>query len=261
MSNSSISKFTALSLQTVGIILIISSFIDCVAIVFPFQFLDAQWQINFTEQIMDLGIVPMVGMAFLIVGYWIESIASETVSLSGFSLRLPVFIFSLFLGLIFLVLVPLHLKNLSLDSANRLEQIEESASVAEEKISERYDQLNRIAQDPERLQLVENRIVELSNVIESGQLEGQDLSPQQIQTLKVNRSELENFRELAKNPKTLKASLDKLQTQLQEQKQERESRARVETKKQGIRTGLRSLLLATGYLIMGWFGVRSTRDA
>ena len=259
MKNASIAKFTALSLQTVGLVLIVYSLIDCFAVAFPLQLLDAQWQINFTGQIMDLGIVPMVGIGFLNVGYWIESVASKTISLRGFSLRLPVFIFSLLLGLMFLALVPLHLKNLSLVNADDLAQIEESASVAEAEISERYEQLQRIAQDPERLKLLENRIKVWDDVIESGQLEGQSLSPQQIQTLKANKIELENFRDLAKNPETLKASLDKLQTQLEEQKQQRESRARARAIGQGISIGLKSLFLAIGYLVMGWFGLQVSR--
>lgn len=260
MSNSSISKFTSLSLKTVGIILIVSSILDYITLAIPFQPLDSQWQIAFTGQIVDRGIVPMVGMAFILVGYWIESASSKAIKASGFNLRLPVFIFSLLLGFMFLILVPLHLNNLRLVSTRALDSLQERASLAEERISEQYEQLNAISTDPQRLQLLEGRIKDLNSAIASGQFEGQNLNPQQLQRLESTKLQLENFRELAQNPEALEARLSELQTQLRDQKLEREGRAKTEALKQGIRTGLSSFLLAIGYLVMGWFGLQSSNS-
>ena len=256
MSNSQASKFTSLSLKVVGIILIVSSLLDYITLAIPFQPLNSQWQIAFTGQIVDRGIVPMVGISFMLVAYWIES--SVTVKNSGFGIRLPVFILSLLLGFVFLILVPLHLNNLRLVSADAFTQLEQRAEEAETRISEQYEQLNAISSDPQRLELLEGRIAELDNAIGSGQFQGQNLNPQQVQQLQQTKQQLQNFRELAENPEALEARLSELQTQLRDQKLERENRAKTEAFKQGIRTGLSSLLLAIGYLVMGWFGLQGT---
>ena len=260
MSSSSVSKFTALCLKTVGIILIVSSLLDYITLAIPFQPLNSQWQIAFTGQIVDRGIVPMVGISFMLVGYWIENTVAKTVKSSDFNIKIPVFILSLFLGFVFLILVPLHLNNLRLVSSNALSQIEQRAGEAETRISEQYEQLNAISSDPQRLDLLESRIVELDTAIGSGQFQGQNLNPQQLQRLGETRQQLQNFRELAKNPEALEARLSELQTQLRDQKVERERRAKTEALKQGIRTGLSSLLLAIGYLVVGWFGIQGTTN-
>ena len=257
MSNSSTSKFTSLCLKTVGIILIVSSLIDYITLAIPFQPLNSQWQIAFTGQIVDRGIVPMVGMAFMLVGYWVESSLSKTAKSSSFNIKVPVFIFSLFLGFVFLILVPLHLNNLRLVSSDALAQLQQSSNEAESRISDQYEQLNAIATDPQRLQLLNDRIKELDTAIGSGQFQGQNLNPQQLQRLEENRQQLQNFRELAQNPEALEARLSELQTQLRDQTIERENRAKTEALKQGIRTGLSSFLLAIGYLVMGWFGLQT----
>lgn len=260
MSNSSVSKYTSLCLKTVGTILVVSSLLDYITLAIPFQPLNSQWQIAFTGQIVDRGIVPMVGIALMIIAYWIENSVSRAVKSSGFSLKLPVFILSLFLGFVFLILVPLHLNNLRLVSSNALTQIEQRASEAETRISEQYEQLNAIATDPQRLQLLESRITELDTAIGSGQFQGQNLNPQQLQRLEETKQQLQNFRELANNPEALEARLGELQTQLRDQKLQREGRAKTEALKQGIRTGLSSLLLAIGYLVMGWFGLQGINN-
>ena len=68
----------------------------------------------------------MVGIAFMLVAYWIESNV-RTVKSSGFGIRLPIFILSLLLGFIFLILVPLHLNNLRLVSSDAFAQLEQKS--------------------------------------------------------------------------------------------------------------------------------------
>ena len=78
MNTSTISPFTSLALKLIGVILILSSLLDYITLAIPFQPLNAEWQIGFTGQIVDRGIVPMVGIAFLLVGYWIDTSVGGT---------------------------------------------------------------------------------------------------------------------------------------------------------------------------------------
>lgn len=256
MNNSTISPFTSLSLKLIGVILILSSLLDYITLAIPFQPLDATWQISFTGQIVDRGIVPMVGIAFVLVGYWIDASAGSANKKSTFDLRLPVFILASLMGLIFLLLVPLHLNNLREAQSNAINQINQGAGEAENRIKTQFDQLNNLSQDPQRLQQLDSRIAEINTAINSGQVQGQRLNPEQLQNLNQTKQQIQNFRELAKNPEALEARLTELQTQLRDQKTERGNRAKTEAFKQGIRTGLSSLMLAIGYIAIGWLGLK-----
>ncbi len=256
MNTSTISPFTSLALKLIGVILILSSLLDYITLAIPFQPLNAEWQISFTGQIVDRGIVPMVGIAFLLVGYWIDTSVGGTNKKPSFDLRLPVFILASLMGLIFLLLVPLHLNNLRQAQSTAITQISQGANEAENRIKTQFDQLNALSQDPQRLQLLDNRIQEIDTAINSGQIQGQRLNPEQVQNLNQTKQQLQNFRELAKNPEALEARLNELQTQLRDQKLERENRAKTEAFKQGIRTGLSSLMLAVGYIAIGWLGLK-----
>ena len=256
MNTSTISPFTSLALKLIGVILILSSLLDYITLAIPFQPLNAEWQISFTGQVVDRGIVPMVGIAFLLVGYWIEASVASTNKKPTFDLRLPVFILASLMGLIFLLLVPLHLNNLREAQSTAISQINQGAGEAESRIKTQFDQLNTLSQDPKRLQQLDTRIKEIDVAINSGQVQGQRLNPEQLQNLNQTKQQLQNFRELAKNPEALEARLNELQTQLRDQKLERENRAKTEALKQGIRTGLSSLMLAVGYIAIGWLGLK-----
>ena len=256
MNTSAVSPFTCLSLKLIGVILILSSLLDYLTLAIPFEPLRAEWQISFTGQVVDRGIVPMVGIAFLLVSYWIETSAGSTNKKPTFDVRLPVFILASLMGLIFLLLVPLHINNLREAQSTAISQINQGAGEAENRIKTQFDQLNVLAQDPQRLQQLNNRIQEIDTAINSGQVQGQRLNPEQLQNLNQTKQQLQNFRELAQNPEALEARLTELQTQLRDQKTARENRAKTEALKQGIRTGLSSLMLAVGYIAIGWLGLK-----
>ncbi|MGK7952366.1 MAG: HpsJ family protein [Xenococcaceae cyanobacterium] len=256
-TSTTMSPFTTLALKLIGVILILSSILDYITLAIPFEPLDAQWQISFTGQIVDRGIVPLVGIAFMLVGYWIEASLSSPGKKLSFDLRLPVFILASLMGLIFLLLVPLHLNNLRQAQTDVISQINQNAGEAENRIRTQFEQLNNLSQDPQRLEELNNRIREIDTAINSGQVQGQRLNPEQLQNLNQTKQQLENFRQLAQNPEALEARLNELQTQLGDRKRERENRAKTEAFKQGIRTGLSSLMLAVGYIAIGWLGLKN----
>ena len=256
MTKSSSSQFISLSLKTAGVILVLSSLLDYITLGIGVDVTNPQSLISFISQLVDRGIVPMVGMAFIFVASWID-VNSSSANAKSFSLKLPVLIISLVLGFVFLLSVPIHLNNLRLVSQTAFEQLDDSVRAADNRISDQYEQLEQIAQDPQRLQVLNTRINEINTAIGSGQLQGQNLNPQQLQRLEQTKQQLEEFRELAQSPEALEARLNELQTQLKSQEKERKDRARSEIVKQGVRTGLSSLMLAIGYLFMGWLGLKS----
>ena len=257
-----ISSYTSLCLKLVGVILILSSLIDYLTLAIPFNALDPQWQINFTTQLVDRGIVPLVGIVFLLIGYWMDEIrVGAEAARKSFDLRVPVFIIASILGLLFLLLVPLHLNNLRVASSSVLEQIEQGAGEAETRIQTQFDQLNTLTQDPQRLQQLNQQVAQIDQALSSGQFQGQTLEPQQREQLQQTRTQLQNLRDLAQNPDALQARLNELQVQLRDQKLQREQQAKTEALKQGLRIGLSSLMLAIGYIAVGWLGLKGISRA
>ena len=256
MSSSKISNFTSLCLKTIGGILILTSLLDYLTLAIPFQPSDAQWQITFTSQIVDRGIVPMVGIAFIVLSYWVESNLSKATTNKGFDLRLPAFGLSLFLGVVFFLLVPLHLNNLRVISAQNLDQIDVSTEEAQTLISQRYEQLK----NPQNIQLITRRISDIDQALNSGKIEGQTLNPQQRQQLADTKQQLESLSQNAKNPATIDARLKEAQNKLETETLAQKNRTKTQAVKEGLRVGISSLLLSIGYLLMGWFGLQSSNE-
>ena len=174
-------NFTSLCLKVVGVILIVSALIDYIILAIPFQPLEARWQIAYIGTVVDRGIIPMVGIAFLLSGYWIDSVISKKTA--GLDLKFPVFIFSSVIGLIFLLFVPLYLNNLRTISTDALAQISEGAAQVENRLQTEFDQLSALLQNQEQLQQLDQRIAQLDRAIETGQFQGQTLNAQQRQQL------------------------------------------------------------------------------
>ncbi len=254
MSDSSTSKFTSLCLKTAGTVLITSSLVDYISLLIPFEPLNSQWQIPFTLQIVDRGIVPMVGISLILIGYWIQN---QNTAKSGSSpLRSIALFLSLILGLIFLLLLPVQLFNLGEISTEAVANIEQSIGVAETRISEQFAQLNSLASDPQRLQQLDQNIKDIESAIKNEEFQGQKLNSQQIKGLEANKEQLESFRDLAKNPQELQTRLNESQEELQAQK----GRAKTDALKEGIRIALSSLFLAIGYLTIGRFGLQNAKE-
>ncbi|WP_017306397.1 HpsJ family protein [Spirulina subsalsa] len=243
MNNSALSSLTALALKTIAVILIVSSLIDYVLLAYPLNLTDTGWQIGFTSQIVDRGIVPMVGIGLLVVASWISSaVDGQGSQISLLSLRFWAFLFASVMGLIFLLLVPLHISNLGQAQAQALSQITESATAAEGQIQSQFEQITQLLEDEQRIQ-------ELDQAIASGQVQGQQL--EQLQTI---RSQIQ---ELRQNPDALQAQRESAETQLRTRRAEAEQQAKQNALKSGLRIGLSSVLLAIGYIVIGWTGFRS----
>ena len=225
--------------------MIVSSLLDFIILAIPFEPLKPEWQFGFTTQMVDRGIIPMVGIAFLLVGYWISSnmgmSSSEPRSVVT-DLRFWALILAIVLGLIFLLLVPLHFKNVGVQSTQALEQISQRADQAEKELKTQTDQVSALVKDPKRFE-------ELEKAISGGQVQGE-----QLQRLQAIRDQLQAIKQ---DPKALNTRIEQAQTQIRTGKLDAEKQARTAALKSGLRTGISSLLLAIGYSVIGAMGLRS----
>ena len=107
------SFLTPLALKTAGAVLILSSLIDLVfMLVFPPENLvldGGRWWLYATSQLVDRGLLPLVGIAFMVTGDWIKIVSTEDGGDRGNIWRIGTFVLASLLGLIFVLIIPFQL--------------------------------------------------------------------------------------------------------------------------------------------------------
>ncbi|HEY9802534.1 MAG TPA: HpsJ family protein [Leptolyngbyaceae cyanobacterium] len=264
MVNRFASVNASLILKVVGIVLIVSFLLDFLILLLPFQPTDRVWQINVATALVDRGIVPLVGLGALFTGYWIDGANDGTGK--GFDLRLPVLILSSILGLIFLLIFPLHLNNVRQASTQTVNQITQDAEQAENQLKNQLAQFQAQANTEQgKAQLEQLRTqakAQFSELLQDDQRYQQALSnprlPAQqkelLKKFKANPQELDQFIAQQTDPQGL--ATQRL-TQIRQRRDDATKQARDNAWKSGLRIGISSLILSIGYIIIGWSGLRN----
>jgi Fe2+ transport system protein B len=265
MTNRFASGNAALTVTVVGIILILSFLLDFLILIFPFQPTDRLWQINLATALVDRGIVPLVGIGMLFVGYWIDGV-NDSDRQKSLDIRFPVLVLSSILGLMFLLIFPLHLNNVRQASTQNVEQIGQDAEQAENQLQSQLPQLQaQINSEQGKAQLEQIRKQarnQFTEVLKNEESYQQALNNPQIpaaqkellQRFKENPEELDKFIAQQTDPQ---AQVTQRVTQIRQRREAAEKQAKESAWKSGMRIGISSLLLSIGYMIIGWTGLRS----
>jgi len=255
---------TSRTLKVVGIILLLSFLVDIFILSFPFQPTNSGWQIQLATAFVDRGIVPLVGLGMLFAGHWVDSFDDS--SPAGIDLRFPVLILSSILGLIFLLIFPLHLNNVRQASDREVQQITASAQQAESQVQNQLAQVQaRLNTDQAKAEIEKQRTqvkAQFSELLKDETrykqaLENPSIPQQQkdlLQKFKADPKALDTFIAEQSDPQQL--ANDRL-TQIRQEREAAEKRAKETAWKSGLRVGISSLLLSIGYMIIGWTGLRS----
>ena len=247
------SSFTALALKIAGVLMILYYLLDCIITAIPYNPLQITWQVGFTTLLVERGLTPMVGIALLFAGYRLDnpgaaSMADQKPAIQD--LRFWALLLSTLLGLIFLLLVPFHFNNIRLQSDGALKQINSRASQAVSRIDAQRPQIEAQLKDPRGVAQLKQQIEKLDQAIESGQI-----PPEQLPQAKANRQLLDS---ITKDPtKAINQQVEEAKNKILAEKLEVEKRTKTEALKSQSRIGLNSLLLAIGYGLIGWTGLRS----
>ncbi|MBW4559891.1 MAG: HpsJ family protein [Mojavia pulchra JT2-VF2] len=265
MVNRSASVNTALILKVVGIILILSFLVDFLIFLLPFQPTDRGWQINLATAVVDRGIVPLVGLGMLFAAYWFENVEDGDRP-QGIDLRFPALILASILGLLFLLIFPLHLNNVRQASTQTVTQINQDAEQAENQLKNQLAQfqaqLNNEQGKAQLEQLRNQARSQFAELLKDEQkykqaLENPQLPAAQKELLrkfKANPQELDKFIAQQTDPQGL---ANQRLNQIRQRREEAEKQARDNAWKSGLRIGISSLLLSIGYIIIGWTGLKS----
>ncbi|MTJ44523.1 hormogonium polysaccharide biosynthesis protein HpsJ [Dolichospermum flos-aquae] len=267
MTTSIPSRTTSFLLQLIGTICILFFSLDFLFLLFPLQLTDKLWQINLCRSLVDQGIVPLLGLGAILTAYWVDR-SSESSRSSSSGLKLPIFILSSLLGLIFLLIFPLHLSNVNQVKEEGLARIEKEAEQSENQVKSQLAQLqNQLGNDQvkasvekQRAALKEQLRTQLNELVKDEQKYNQALNNNQLpeaqkdllKQYKTNLNSLDDFIAQQTDPEQLaKQRISQIQTQAQQQLQKTQEDAWKE-----LRTGINTLLLSIGYIVIGWRGLR-----
>lgn len=237
-------------LKLVGAILILTSLIDYITLFTTVDFQNKQTIITFTTGVVDRGFIPLVGIILTSLGVWFE-LGDAPGNQSSPMLRLVAFVVASILGLLFLLIVPWHVLTVRDAAATEVTELGKRAETLKSQVETQVKQLK--AQGPQQLNA---QLAQIEQALNSGSLSGAQLTQAQ--------QERERLRQLKTDPKALEATME---AQIAPKRTEeiaridsdaRKARELTETNamRSALRTGLNSLLLAIGYVILGWTGLR-----
>jgi len=256
------SSVAARTLKVVGIILILSALLDCIVLSLPGEtsdMINRGWQLAAATQIVDRGIIPLMGIALLMTGFWVDSSTGVSIERRNFwlDLRFWALLISSLLGLIYLLLVPVHLNNTRLELKEALVQVDREAGQAEGQLEA---QMKSEQFKTQIEQLKSQRRSQIGALLQDEGKMAQALnSPEVPKELKAVLRDSKN------DPKALDKFLEQQAQELPNQarneirtrKQQKEKELRTRSRNSSLQTGISSLLLAIGYITVGWTGLRS----
>ncbi len=243
------SPLAATSLKLVGGIAILLFLIDFATVLFPPQFDNTAWQLNATTQLLDRGIIALVGIGLLFTGYWIDSSLGNAPRRSNLStdIRFWTCLLSAFLGLVFLITTFLHPNLVVIQRRDALKRLDTEATELtaqmegrlNEEISAKRAQANALLNNDEAFQAA----------VASGNLDD------------GTKAQIEQFR---KDPEAFNKywasqvaeAQNRIKTGVGENQQDKTSQIKTEAVKALIRGILSSVLLTIGFVFIGWSGLR-----
>ena len=268
MSNST-SSHTSFSLKLIGIICILSFFLGLLFLLFTLEITDKLWQINLCRSFVEQGFLPLLGMGAILTAFYVGR-TEESSHPSYLSLKLPIFILSSLLGLMFLLIFPLYLGNVNQIKEQGLTRINKEAEQLENQVKSQLAQIqNQLSNDQvkasvekQRAALKEQLKTQLNELVKDEQKYTQAINNNQLPTAqkdllkkyKGNPQALDNFIAQQTDPQQLaNQRIDQINSQKEQQLQKTQADAWKE-----LRTGINSLLLSIGYTVIGWRGLRGT---
>ncbi len=239
----------ALALKTIGCIVLAIAAIDYLVLLFPLALNDSQWRFQLSSQIVDRGVLPLLGIALMGLSIWVEQLSD----LSSKGVIKPVMmVASAILTLLFFIMGPMHFVDAGQASAAATRQINNRTEQAEQQLEARLQQeraqINAVISDPSQLQDLEKQLT--SDEIPEDAKERLTVIKDNLTRFKADPSLLEEQQENTRN-RALSAIRG---TGLEES-----NRAALEFRKSRLRVPVSSLMLAGAFMFIFWTGFTQAR--
>lgn len=242
-------SFTALILKLTGVILILGALTDDIILAIPPDFLNSAWLTQIITEWVNRGTIPLMGLALLFMGIWIERDRLDARNKNPRQgLLLGLVLFSALLGVIFLVLTPLYFNSSRLASAAKTHAVNDQATQAENQLDsvleQQRSQVNALTANADKL-------AQLKDQIESTQIpDDQKTQLKQLQ---------QTLQQVKDDPKLLDQKIAEARSQglekIQQQQQQAIDQVKTAVQKARIQAMFGSLSVAVGYFIIAWTGL------
>ncbi|NJM71516.1 MAG: hypothetical protein HC862_15525 [Scytonema sp. RU_4_4] len=262
MNNRFAAVLAARTLKVIGVILILSFLIDFLILSLDFSPTDKQLQLRWATAMVERGVVPLVGFGMLFTGYWIDTFDDSNQPSIDF--RIPALVISSILGLLFLIIAPVHATNVIHQRTQTVEQITKDAGLAENQLKNQLSQVQTQLGNEQFKAAVEKQKIQVktqyTELLQDDQRYRQALNnpniPQATKDLlkkfKANPQELDKFIAQQSDPEQL---ANQRLAQIRARRDELIKQAE-DNWKPGLRIVIGSLLLSVAYIIIGWSGLR-----
>ena len=259
-SNRSLPILVARILKITGAIITFAALFDILILPMPYQFGDRQWQIDLITSFVDRGIVPLVGIVLFLTGCSLDE-NPDSVTEGSISEQRPIWrdprfwalALASFLGLVYVLAFPLHLNNVRLANQDALAEVNKQGSDAETQLSAQVTQEVE-SRRQQVSQLLAASDDQLNQLIKGGQLTQEQAN--RIKEFKAKPDSVEPF--LQQQEEELR---NQVKTQIGVREQTALETRKTDDLKSGLRIGLGSLLLAVGFITVGWTGLRNLRQS
>jgi hypothetical protein len=242
--------YTSLVLKFAGLVVILGALVDLLVLAIPGNFLNGEWTAQLITDLIDRGSVPMLGLAMIFIGVWLD----RTVGIDGGrSSRLlkPSLILAFLLSVTFFIAAPLYFSSSRSASATETRTVNSQAAQTERQLdaqleerrtlvkailsdSDRRATLNREVKNPNLTVDQRNELQQLKSIVDNVDKDPTMLEKEMTEARKVAKETLDQ---------QLKAFKNQLSSSTQQAR---------------IRIIVSSVILSVGYFAIGWTGFAPT---
>ncbi|WP_206044069.1 HpsJ family protein [Geitlerinema sp. P-1104] len=230
-------------LKLAGTVLILITLLNFILLIVPPDLGSPSWWLNLTTQIIQQGIIPLIGVAALLAGIACEVVSGAATENDTWieTIKKRTFRLSFVLGLIFLILIPGHALAALASSQQAIQRIDREANRSLEQIE---------------LQLQQQQQLYLGIIERDGEPEA--LLEEFLGDEPLTEDQLAQFEEFVENPESIERQIQTFRASLVERVQTRSSSAKERSRfgawKSIARFGLTSIMLSTCYLNIAFLG-------
>ena len=228
--------------------MVLATVFNMIVLPWPYQFEEREWVLfRFITPVVDRGIIALLGVVLILGSCWIQAIAQEKPSNAKFHSKLPFWasVVSILFSVFFVMMLGAHLWNLSQWRSEQIASVAEQAAQAESQLEQQVDQQRELIGT-----LLENTGLR-EDAISRGQLPGDVVAL--LEQLENDPGNLSAFEE------RVQEGLTQRQTDISIRRQDLQKEVSDRATKSALMTGVDSLLLAIGFGIISWTGLRLSK--
>jgi preprotein translocase subunit SecG len=228
-----------------GLALILTILVDWLSNLIPPNLSEPAWHVSFGSLLIERGIVPLVGVSFLLAAH---GLAHQTGQPLRRGLHRFAVVLSAVLAVVFVLVIPLYLTNLSSETGKAMTSIDQQAQQASQNVEQQLQMA--VGQQQQQLQSLLSKPAEIERAIKAGQIPAE---------------QAEQFRKFIKDPNSLTQFLQQqagqkrkeLLDQVNKRKQESIQQVQRRVWQTGFSNTVAAVLLVLGYGAIARSGLQS----